>query len=181
MRDVERQRLGNGLSHIDVTPMQVARAYAGLATGSLPDLRLVRASGDEPFRVRSRPLPIEPRHLQRIQSALGDVVAHRDGSAHGKGLGRSALGFAFAAKTGSADYLKMTAEYRAQLHFPPEAEPQMRKHTWFVGFFPARAPTTVVVVFCHDIGVTSSHSAVHVAAQFLKSPEVQAYVQGAIR
>jgi hypothetical protein len=39
----------------------------------------------------------------------------------------------------------------------------------------------VVVVYCHDIGVTASHSAVHVASQFLRTPEVQAHVREALR
>ncbi|MFT7487537.1 MAG: cell division protein FtsI/penicillin-binding protein 2, partial [Candidatus Paceibacteria bacterium] len=117
--------------------------------------------------------------LERVREGMCGVVTV--GSAKGKGLGADKLGFQVAGKTGSADFRPMTSAYLAQLELPPGLKPQMRKHTWFVSFFPAENPTNVLVVYCHDIGVTSSHSSVYLAAQFLKSPEVQAYMQGAIR
>ncbi|MCP5024408.1 MAG: hypothetical protein GY930_21890, partial [bacterium] len=40
---IHRQRLANGLSHVNVTPMQMVRAYAGLATGILPNIRAVHS------------------------------------------------------------------------------------------------------------------------------------------
>lgn len=180
LRDVERQRLGNGLSHIDVTPMQVARAYAGLATGSLPELRLVRSSGAGDGRVRSRPLPIEPRYLRRIQDALRGVVASIGGTGHGKGLGRSDLGFDFAAKTGSADYkLGQVPDYPFVTDAPNVSfkwVDGMRKHTWIAGWFPADEPRAILVVYVHDTSTTSSHGAVYLAGQFLRQSAVQDYL-----
>ena len=103
------------------------------------------------------------------------------GSARNKGLDAKTLRFSVAGKTGSADYRPMTPAYLSQLRYPAGLAPQMRKHTWFVGFFPVENPTNVLVVYCHDIGITSSHSAVYLAGQFLRSPEVQAYMAGAFR
>src|SRR5262249_41259851 len=37
-----RMRFANGLSVIEATPMQLARAMAGLVTGNLPEIRIVR-------------------------------------------------------------------------------------------------------------------------------------------
>lgn len=51
------QRAGNGLSVIEGTPMQVARATAGLATGVLPEVRLVEAIGDRAVPPRGRRVP----------------------------------------------------------------------------------------------------------------------------
>jgi cell division protein FtsI/penicillin-binding protein 2 len=96
-----------------------------------------------------------------------DVVHSTFGSAHqGKGLNTNDLGFELAAKTGSADYHRTEAG-------------DMRKHTWLAGWFPSSAPEFIVVVYCHDTSVTSSHSAVYVASQFLRRPEVQALMQSA--
>jgi cell division protein FtsI/penicillin-binding protein 2 len=53
----------------------------------------------------------------------------------------------------------------------------MRKHTWLAGWFPAEDPRAILVVYLHDVAYTSSHTAVHVASQFLRSPEVQDYVR----
>ncbi|MFT5051306.1 MAG: cell division protein FtsI/penicillin-binding protein 2 [Chlamydiales bacterium] len=180
MRDVERQRLGNGLSHIDVTPMQVARAYAGLATGSLPELRLVRSSGEGTSRVRSRPLPIEPQHLRRIQEALRNVVASSGGTGNGKGLGQAQLGFELAAKTGSADYkVGPVPNYPLASNAPGEPiqwVDGMRKHTWIAGWFPASEPRAILVVYVHDTSSTSSHGAVYLAGQFLRQPALQDFL-----
>ena len=183
LREDERQRLGNGLSHIDVTPMQIARAYAGLATGSLPDLRLVRFAGDEEYRSRSRALPIEPQHLERVHEALREVVAHPQGTAFRKGVGREDLGFELAVKTGSADYkLGTVPDYPLKLGSPGEpASPVswvngMRKHTWIAGWFPASEPRAILVVYVHDTSTTSSHGAVYLASQFLREQAVRDYL-----
>ncbi len=173
-------RAGNGLAVIEATPVQVARAVAGLATGKLPSMRLVRRIGDDLVPLEYEEVPLPEEALQVVREGMVGVI--NEGSATDKGLGAELLGFQVAGKTGSADYRPMTSGYLAQLRVPGGFKaPQMRKHTWFVGYFPAENPTQVIVVYCHDIGVTASRSAVHVAAQFLRSPEVQAYVRGALR
>lgn len=173
-------RAGNGLAVIEATPVQVARAVAGLATGRLPGMRLVRQVDGEPVPASYEEVPLSESALDVVRRAMAGVIT--DGSARGKGLSAEELGFRLAGKTGSADYREMKPDFLRELRLPPTGRaPQMSKHTWFIGYFPVEAPTTVVVVYCHDIGVTASHSAVYVAAQFLKSPEVQAYARGAIR
>jgi cell division protein FtsI/penicillin-binding protein 2 len=175
----ELDRAGNGLEVVQATPVQVARALAGLATGRLPRMRLVRTVDGAPVPPVSEPIPLSGWALERVRDAMRGVITV--GSGAGKGLGEEQLGFALAGKTGSADYLPMTPAYAAQLRGHGQSPPDMRKHTWFAGFFPHEAPRFVVVVYCHDIGVTASHSAVHVASQFLRTPEVQAHVREALR
>jgi cell division protein FtsI/penicillin-binding protein 2 len=169
----------NGLELLEATPVQVARAAAGLATGRLPAMRLVRAIGGELVPASYEEVPISERSLSVVRGALRGVISR--GSASGKGLESELLGFDLAGKTGSADYLPMSNSYRAQLNTPSGRSPEMRKHTWFMGYFPAEAPRYVVVAYLHDIGVTSSHSAVYVAGQFLKSPAVQDLVREGMR
>lgn len=175
----ELGQAGNGLTVIQATPMQAARALAGLATGSLPTMRLVRAVDGEPLPAVAEPLPLDPVGLARVRRAMRSVIT--EGSGKDKDLGVAQLGFALAGKTGSADYLEMSAAYRRQLSGHGPGKPEMRKHTWFAGFFPYEEPRFVVIVYCHDIGVTASHSAVHVASQFLRTPEVQAAAREGLR
>ncbi|HJP00391.1 MAG TPA: penicillin-binding transpeptidase domain-containing protein [Planctomycetota bacterium] len=166
------QRGANGLSVIEATPMQVARATAALATGRLCDLRLVASVGGRPLAVVERPLDLSFEALETVRGAMVDVV--RRGTASGRGLGVAHLGFRLAAKTGSADYAAMNDVMAASLR--GTKRPEMRKHAWLAGWFPADDPVAVLVVYLHDVGFTSSHTAVHVASQFLRSAEVGALV-----
>lgn len=163
---VELQRGANGLMVLEGTPLQVARAYAGLATGALPRLSFIRDEG----ATSPTPLSISPEHLAAVQAALKEVA--RTGSA------KLLKDLDLAVKTGSADYAKMTPEVLAQLKVPVGSEPARRKHTWVAGWTPADEPRLVFVVYLHDVGVTSSHSAVFVARQLLTRPEVRAYLEG---
>ena len=164
---VELQRGANGLMVLEGTPLQVARAYTALATGSLPELSFVR---DGESAGSAAPLQISNEHLTVVRGALKEVA--RTGSA------RLLKDLDVAVKTGSADYAKMTPEVAAQLKFPAGSEPARRKHTWVAGWTPADEPRLIFVVYLHDVGVTSSHSAVFVARQLLTRPEVRAYLAG---
>ncbi|MBL8863126.1 MAG: hypothetical protein JNK02_14110 [Planctomycetes bacterium] len=173
----QRLRFPNGLGLLWATPMQVARATAGLATGVLPEIRLVRTIGGVPVPAVSRPLPLAKQSLDVVRDALRGVVLERGGSAHGKGLDAASLGFTFACKTGSADIGQivevpgMPDEDRAA-----GAAGKSRKHAWVAGWFPAEDPAAVVVVYLHNLTETSSRTAVHVAAQFLQTPQVREFV-----
>ena len=172
------QRLGNGLSHISVTPLQVARAYAGLATGRLPELRLVHSVGDTILPWRAEPVPLSRPSLEVVRRALREVPLA--GTAEGKGLDPETLGFTLACKTGSADYGpgRVPVDPLAPLSFDPAAwEPGMRKHGWVAAWFPADRPVAVVVAYVHDTSTTSSHVATHLLSQFLRSEPVQAWAR----
>jgi len=170
--DVVRQRLGNGLSHITATPLQVARAYAGLATGYLPALTIAKAQGG--VRPAER-VPVSESALARVRASLERVVAF--GTAAGKGLDVDSLGFRFAAKTGSADYRNghVPRNSRASLA-NYQLVPGVRQHTWLAGFFPYEDPQLVLVVYVHDTSTTASHSAAYLGAQFLQTPAVRNYL-----
>lgn len=170
--EVVRQFLGNGLAHVDVNVIQVVRAYAGLATGVLPQMRLVRRVGDQPVHPAGDPLGIGSNHLATIHASLARVVT--EGFGKERGLLVDSLGFTLAAKTGSADY-------RGGL-VPPDRSPDaplglfkkgMRKHAWLAGWFPADEPRFVITVYVHDTSATASHSAAYVARKFLLTDAVQ--------
>ena len=178
LMDVHRQLLANGLTHISVTPMQVARAYAGLATGRLPDLRIIHGHEDRQKPRAAEPLPIEPHNLAIIHSSLLDVIHHPLGSAYGKGLDQRSLGFRLAAKTGSADYYSRgtVPDYPLTDRERFEWVPGVRKHTWVAGWFPAGDPKAIVVIYVHDTSTTSSHGAVYLASQFLRTPALREFL-----
>ena len=171
---VERQRLANGLSNISLTPLAMARAYGGLATGWLPSARLVHSVGGVRHDVPPVRLPISAENLQIVRKAMVGVTTN--GSAKGKGLEEADLGFRFTCKTGSADYREglVPAYGSSYVRGDTQLREGMRKHTWVAGWFPAQDPRYVLVVYLHDTATTSSHSAVYVASQFLREPAVQA-------
>ncbi len=175
---VDRQYLGNGLVNVDTSVVQMARAYAGLATGFLPEMTLVRSIDGEPVPRTVAALDIGDEHLALVRDALTRVVNDKDGTAFGKGLSESDLGFRFAAKTGSADYRDGRVPRRDGRGSPLDAYINgTRKHTWVAGWFPAEEPRFVVVVYLHDTSATASHSAVYVASQFLRRPEVSTLME----
>lgn len=176
--EVTRQFLGNGLRDIEASVMQVARAYAGLASGALPEMRLVKEIGGEEVPRVTHPLGLSRANLEIVHDALDAVVHENKGSANSKGLGEEDLGFRLAAKTGSADYDdgRLVPKNGKRGESIADFVKGMRKHTWLAGWFPSRDPKYVVVIYLHDTVTTSSHSAVFIAHQFLTRPEIKALV-----
>lgn len=164
-----RQYAGNGLVCVQATPLQMARAYAGIATGELPKMAFVsQARGISMLRPPT-PLGFKPKNLALVRDLMEKVVLV--GSARNKGISPEDLGFRVACKTGSADIGKGPV--------PDGAggwREGMRKHTWVAGWFPAEQPEFVFVLLVHDTSATSSHGAVQLAGQFLQRPEVRALV-----
>ena len=96
-----------------------------------------------------------------------DAVANEPQGSAFAALNAGELGLRMAAKTGSGDIdsrTVVTADGRARV----------RKHTWLVGWLPSHAPRHVVVVYCEDTLQTASNSAIWLARQFLRRPEVRA-------
>jgi cell division protein FtsI/penicillin-binding protein 2 len=103
-----------GQGQTQVSPAQLARAYAGLATGALPQLHLVARVGDRPVAVTRTPLGVSAAVLEPIRAALREVP--RRGTARGHGLEK----WRIACKTGTA-------------------ERKGGNNAWMAGFAPARA------------------------------------------
>lgn len=166
----QRRRAANGLQVVEVTPVQVARAMAGLATGELPSMRLVDSIGGTPIEVpAAESLPYPERHMEAVRSMMVEVTNAPDGSATST-LSRERLGFEVAAKTGSADLQHRRARGE-------DGEGVILKHTWVAGWFPADDPQLVFVVFLNATEVSSSRAAIYVAGQLLEQPEVRALVE----
>ena len=122
-----------GQGQIQVSPAQMARAYAGLATGALPQLHLVARVGDRPAVVRSSPLGVPTSVLEPIRAALRRVP--RTGTARGYGLER----WRIACKTGTA-------------------ERKRSNNAWMAGFAPAQAHRPAIA-FAMVVLQTRGHGA----------------------
>lgn len=173
----DRMRFANGLTVIEATPMQLARAMAGLVSGRLPEVRIVREIAGEPVAKSASDLPISARAREIVLRGLDGVVNQPGGTAYGKGLDRASLGFSFACKTGSADTWEIARADGLETE-RKNGQKKLRKQTWIVGWFPVEQPKAVLVVLLHDVIETSSHTSVHVAAQFLRSAAVQRFLEG---
>jgi len=166
----EARLAANGLAVVEATPMQVARATLALATGELRELRLVSAVGGEPLPRRpGEPLAMDVAALELVRAALVRVTSEPGGTAH-RALNEGELGVRIAAKTGSADLVARRDLSDGGLG-PP-------KHTWVAGWVPADDPELVFVVFLDRARATSSHTAVYVARQLLRLPELRAWLAG---
>jgi penicillin-binding protein 2 len=126
----ENTNLWIGQGTMLATPMQVARAYAGLATGYLPTPHVVRATGlaDEQARPLEHPrrAPPGPRRPSRPHhEGLWKVVNETGGTAYKASIPRE---WDVVGKTGTAE------------------NPQGKDDAWFAGFFPRSAPKYVFVI-----------------------------------
>lgn len=165
----EPRLAGNGLAVVEVTPMQLARATAALATGSLPQMRIVKRIGATELPSESRPLSLSRASLEFVREAM-EACANEPGGSAREALSVAELGWRFAAKTGSGDLGVERVE-------TADGQARVRKHTWLIGYFPAEAPRYVLVVFCHDTLQTASHTSIWIARQFLQRAELREFVE----
>lgn len=127
--------IGQGI--LAVTPVQMARMIAAIATGKLcvPHLRR-DGPPHEPV-----PLAVSPGTLALVRSALQDVVEEGTGR-------RAALGpISVAGKTGTAQVLKKSAGIDAD-----KMSKEERDHAWFVGYAPAVNPEIAFAVIVEHGG-----------------------------
>jgi len=112
------QAIGYG---VQVSPLYVARAYAGLATGALPTLGM--RFGEVRDRVR---LDISAETMELVRGGLGDVLRYGTGSKLGVLQEFGARG-----KTGTA-----------------ERSDDGDNNAWFAGYMPRPSPAGHQLAFC---------------------------------
>ncbi|MFT5286892.1 MAG: cell division protein FtsI/penicillin-binding protein 2 [Planctomycetota bacterium] len=166
----EASLAGNGLSVVEATPMQVARATLALATGKLHSLtNVVEVGGRKVLRDKPADTTISEAALNEVRQALYRVANEEGGTAY-KALNAEVLGVEICVKTGSADLSARVASGTTSSTRTP-------KHTWVAGWLPPENPVATFVIFLDRAYATSSHTAVYVARQFLQLPETVKWLE----
>ncbi len=161
--DSERLRGGSlsnlaiGQAEVETTPLQLAVAFAGIATGRLPRARVVRSIAGVDQPTHSTPLPYSEHAFQEVRRGLMGVT-------EGGGTASIFTGFDIrvAGKTG-------TAQGGTSRAIP--------NHAWFAGYFPAEAPRYAIVVYAEHCGVGGGHFAAPLARTFLESKAAHPLVE----
>jgi penicillin-binding protein 2 len=160
--------VGIGQGAVAATPIQMARAIGGIASGGvlyrphvafqdqLPDA-LKQDNKEFPLETR---IPFETQNWETITNAMADVV-NPIGTAPSAHLN----GIDFAGKTGSAQTISNAAKARLA-----GGKQKFKDNGWFVGFTPRRNPEIVVCVLIEE----GEHG--YLAAR-LASQVVKAYVE----
>lgn len=158
-------RLAIGQGAIDdVTPLQVARMVAGIATGKLPQPMLITQIGERKIPVPpAQELGIDPDHLNFVRQAMKQVVL--TGTAAPDQLHRLDLvPFKVAGKTGT-----------------PQVGGGRPSHACFAGYFPWDAPQMSFAVFVESCGMHGGEAAAPVVNRILESQAALPYVEGSER
>jgi penicillin-binding protein 2 len=141
-----------GQGYVTVTPLQLVNMMATLANGGTlfrprlvnkiesVDGAIVREYGPE----KIRKIEIKPTTLERVRTALADVVGAPGGTG---GAARSNI-VAIAGKTGTAQVVEMKGGYvkTEQLAY------FSRDHAWFVSYAPVENPRIAIVVLVEHGG-----------------------------
>jgi penicillin-binding protein 2 len=144
--------IGIGQGYLTVTPLQLANMMAAVANGGTlyrprivdkiesVDGLVVREYGPEKIRT----INVKPATLERVRSALADVVKLPGGTG---GAARSNV-VEIAGKTGTAQIVEMKGGYvkTEQLAY------FNRDHAWFVSYAPAQNPRIAVVTLVEHGG-----------------------------
>ncbi len=134
-----------------VTPMQVARALAGLLEGGrLPTPHLFYSSQDprtgSQLRYKAEfhdAIALAPGKLAIVEDGMWAVVNEPGGTAYGSRVEGVEMG----GKTGTAQVVGKETTVRAGAD-----KSKLKDHAWFAGFGPVKDPMMVVVVFVENGG-----------------------------
>ena len=156
--------VGIGQGAVAVTPIQLARAIGGIASGGLlvrPHVTNPRdlpgnviPATDTPGQVK---IPIDPANWEIITDAMSNVPSPLGtaGSAHLQGID-------FAGKTGSAQTVSNALKAKTA-----NGKSKYKDNAWFVGVTPRRNPEIVVAVLFE--GGEHGQFAARIAAQVVKA------------
>ncbi|HVO79914.1 MAG TPA: penicillin-binding protein 2 [Terriglobales bacterium] len=156
--------VGIGQGAVTATPIQLARAIGGIASGGL--LRRPHVAFPEQLPANIRPVstvpdevrvPLDPNNWELITDAMADVVnpIGTAPSAHLQGID-------FAGKTGSAQTISNLAKARLV-----NGKSKFKDNGWFVGVEPRRNPEIVVCALLEE--GEHGYLAARVASQVIKA------------
>ena len=134
---------------VQVTPLQIARAYAAIANGGYLVTPYLTKKDGEVFSDQSRiKVDMDPQHIQLIKSGLRKVVESGTGVAINTGVTNMPP---VSGKTGTAEDWKTGLD-----------------HAWFVCFTPSEKSELLVVAFAQNTPGGGSVHALPMAKEILK-------------
>lgn len=147
-----------GQGYVLVTPMQVARYTAFLATGKLPQPHFYEKTYQEPQNI-----DINPQHLKLIQAGMYDVANEEGGTAKWH-LQSSKV--TLASKTGTAQVVSIPQSEKVRMK-EHELEYYHRSHAWLTSYGPYEKPQYAVTVIVEHGGHGGSAGGVITYLKFL--------------
>ncbi len=151
--------VGIGQGAVATTPIQLARAIGGIATGGVlyrPHVILPNQVPDTSDKPASVTVPIDPENWQLITDAMAEVV-NPGGTAPSAHLNN----VDFAGKTGSSQTISNQAKERVA------NKAKFKDNGWFVGVTPRRNPEIVVAVLVEQ--GEHGYLSARLAAQIIKA------------
>ena len=151
--------LGIGQGYNNFTMLQMANAYATIASGGLRfKPRLVQEIEDVVTHERRRlssaalePLPLRPEDVQVIHNAMNGVTL--EGTSRAVFLGAQ---YQSAGKTGTAQAVGLKA---GEKYSDVKADERKRDHSLYVGFAPMNHPTVALALIVENAGWGSAAAA----------------------
>jgi len=137
-----------GQGYDNVTPLQVARYTAFLATGRLPVPRFAREIAGEKVKMSSRKIDFNPVHMAIIREGMHDVCNDRRGTAY-KTMSR--LPIDVAGKTGTAQVVSIPQDVKKRVKEKDLAYFK-KSHAWITTYAPYKKPEYVVTVLMEHGG-----------------------------
>jgi cell division protein FtsI/penicillin-binding protein 2 len=160
--DANLMRFAIGQGAIDdVTPLQVARMMAGIATGKLPEVRLIARIGERMFEsAPATNLAIARNHLDLVREAMKQVVI-RGTAEPDETLDLDLRPFKVAGKTGT-----------------PQVGGGRPSHACFAGYFPWDEPRWSFACFIESCGLHGGEIAAPVLNRILESDAAKPFLKG---
>ena len=151
--------LGIGQGYNNFTMLQMASAYATIASGGLRfKPRLVREIKDSVHHTTQRvasdalePLPLKPEHVDVIRNAMHGVTVEGTSARIFAGAGYTSGG-----KTGTAQAVGLRA---GEKYSSVKADESKRDHSLYVAFAPVENPTIALAVIVENAGWGSASAA----------------------
>lgn len=138
----ENISVGIGQGALTVTPLQLARAYAGIAMGGVWHTPHVTKGG----RDQVKNWTFTPQNLKEVIDGTYGVV-----NEGGTGVRAALPGIAVCGKTG-------TAQVASNEFTKGKSDKNLKDNAWFVGFAPCQAPEIVVAAY-YEHGAESKFAA----------------------
>ena len=137
-----------GQGYDSVTPLQVARYTALIATSNLVTPRMARDIDGNLTVAKPKPIYFKPQHIKQIRQGMIDVCNTEGGTAF---RAMSKLPIVVAGKTGTSQVASIPQSTKKRLK-ESELAYYLRSHAWITTYAPANNPKYVVTILVEHGG-----------------------------